>query len=73
MKNFHKIFQHWKFDRIYNTKTKLKPKNIWLWVFGSNKPAIALYKKSGFKEFARYPKWVLHKGRYVDYIIMKLW
>ena len=21
MKNFHKIFQHWKFDRIYNTRT----------------------------------------------------
>lgn len=49
-----------------------KPRNIYLSVFEGNKPAISLYRKLGFKEFARFPKWALHKGRYIDHIYMKL-
>ncbi|MBI5046661.1 GNAT family N-acetyltransferase [Candidatus Micrarchaeota archaeon] len=53
-------------------KKKLKPKNIYLSVYSENKPAIALYKKLGFKEFARFPNWTLHKGKYHDSIYMIL-
>jgi RimJ/RimL family protein N-acetyltransferase len=45
-------------------------KHLFLGVFGSNKKAIRLYKKYGFKEVARLPKFFLHKGKYVDDILM---
>ncbi|MBI5226965.1 GNAT family N-acetyltransferase [Candidatus Micrarchaeota archaeon] len=54
------------------SRTKLNPKNLYLTVFTTNKPAIKLYRKLGLKEFARLPKWVLQKGKYVDEIYMKL-
>lgn len=57
---------------IKTAKERLKPRNIYLWVMGPNKPARALYKKLGFKEMAVFPKWMLHKGRYIDQIFMKL-
>ncbi|NYZ74483.1 GNAT family N-acetyltransferase [Candidatus Micrarchaeota archaeon] len=50
----------------------LKPKTIFLGVLAPNKPARALYKKVGFREFAVFPKWTLHKGKYVDEVFMKL-
>ncbi|MBU0532587.1 GNAT family N-acetyltransferase [Candidatus Micrarchaeota archaeon] len=50
---------------------KPRPRNIYLSVFETNKPAYALYKKLGFKEFARLPKWLLHRGEYRDHIFMK--
>lgn len=49
-----------------------KPKNIYLSIFKPNKIAYSLYKKLGFKEFAVLPKWLLHKGKYVDHILLKL-
>ncbi len=49
-----------------------KPKNIYLSVLEPNKPAYSLYTKLGFKEFARFRRWLLHRGRYVDHIFMKL-
>jgi len=45
-------------------------KQFILGVFGNNKKAIILYKKYGFKEVARLPKFFLHKGKYVDDILM---
>ncbi len=49
-----------------------RPRNIYLSVLACNKPAYSMYKKLGFKEFARFPKWVIQRGRYVDTIYMKL-
>ncbi len=51
---------------------KPKPKNIYLSVLETNKPAYNLYRKLGFKEFAVFPGWVLHKGKYMDGIFLKL-
>lgn len=48
------------------------PKNIYLSVFATNRPAKALYRKLGFKEIAVLPKWLKHKGQYIDHIYMKL-
>ncbi|MFH1685413.1 MAG: GNAT family protein [Candidatus Micrarchaeota archaeon] len=52
--------------KIYN------PKNIVLTVFSTNKIAHNLYSKVGFREFARFPKWIKHRGKYCDMIYMKL-
>jgi len=49
-----------------------EPNNIYLSVFATNKAAASLYRKLGFKEFATLPKWLFHKGEYVDHIFMKL-
>ncbi|MDD5317943.1 MAG: GNAT family N-acetyltransferase [Candidatus ainarchaeum sp.] len=38
--------------------------------FSCNAPAIALYKKLGFRECGRIPGGVLYKGKYVDRIMM---
>lgn len=53
-------------------KKRLKPKNIYLNVLAPNKPAQGLYKKLGFKQIAVFPKWIKHKGEYVDYLFMRL-
>ncbi len=50
----------------------MKPRNIWLCAFAPNKPALTLYKKVGFREFAIFPKWMLHKGEYVDDVCLIL-
>ncbi len=50
----------------------LKPKNIFLSVLAPNKRARSLYKKLGFGEFAVFPKWLLHGGKYVDHVFMRL-
>jgi len=51
---------------------KPKPRNIYLTVFKANKPAYALYRKLGFREFAVMPDWFLHRGKYIDMIALKL-
>ena len=51
---------------------KMKPKNIFLSVFAANARAIGLYKKLGFRKFAVFPQWILHDGKYIDSILMKL-
>ena len=53
-------------------KKKLKPKNIYLSAFAENKVALNLYKKVGFKEFARFQKWMKHNGKYYDSVYMLL-
>lgn len=55
-------------------KEKLKPrlKIIDLGVFCTNKAAIGLYKKLGFKEVARSPNKFQYQGRLVDEIEMQL-
>lgn len=55
---------------IKKAKKKWKPKNIFLSVASENKPAYNLYKKIGFKEFSRFPKWIKYKNRYVDQIFL---
>jgi len=53
-------------------KKRLKPKLkiIRLGVFPPNKPALALYKKLGFKKVAKIPKHIQYKGKLIDEIIM---
>jgi len=51
-------------------RKKLKTKFIRLSVFSSNKPAVMLYKKFGFKKVARIPKQVRYKGKLIDEIVM---
>jgi len=56
------------------TKKELKPspKILKLNVFTTNKPAINLYKKLGFKKVARVPDQNQYKGKLVDeYIMLK--
>jgi ribosomal protein S18 acetylase RimI-like enzyme len=50
-----------------------KPKIIQLEVYSNNKPAIALYKKMGFKQVAKIPKGIQHKGKLVDEFVMFLY
>jgi len=57
---------------ISQSRKWLNPKNIYLSVAAPNKPAQALYGKLGFREMARFPKWMKHKGKYHDVIWMKM-
>jgi len=51
---------------------KPSPKILKLNVFTTNKPAIGLYKKLGFKKVARIPDQMQFKGKLVDeYIMLK--
>lgn len=45
---------------------------IWLCVLETNKPALGLYKKAGFRLEGRYRKAVWRSGRWVDYLIMSI-
>ncbi len=49
-----------------------KPKIIRLAVFPTNKPAISLYKKFGFKKVAKIPEQIQYRGKLIDEIIMLL-
>jgi RimJ/RimL family protein N-acetyltransferase len=57
---------------VATAKKLMKPKHIWLSVFAPNRPARALYRKLGFREFAVFPKWLLHKGKYLDHVCLIL-
>jgi len=54
-------------------KRRLKVKIIKIPVFDTNKPAIGLYKKYGFKKVGLIPKQFQYKGKLVDEIIMLLY
>ena len=56
--------------KLTKKELKPKPKIIRLSVFPTNKPAIKLYKKFGFKEVARIPKQIQYKGKLIDEIVM---
>ena len=58
--------------QLAKTELKPKPKIIKLGVFANNKPAIALYKKMGFKQVAVLPRHLEYKGNLVAEIIMYL-
>ena len=51
-------------------KKELKPKFIRLEVYPNNKPALALYRKFGFKKVAKIPKQIQYKGKLLDEIVM---
>ena len=53
-------------------KKKLKPKIIYLTAIPDNAAALTLYKKLGFVENARLPKWEKFRGKYRDSIYMRL-
>jgi len=59
--------------KLAEKELKPKPKIIRIEVFSSNIPAIALYKKMGFKEVARVPKQLQYKGKITDETIMLLY
>lgn len=56
--------------KLAKKQLRPKPKSIRLDVFSTNKPAIELYKKCGFRIVARVPKQIELKGKLVDEIIM---
>ena len=53
-------------------KRRFRPKNIHLRYIDGNKPAMSLYRKVGFREVFRMPKWVLYRGEYRDEHMMLL-
>lgn len=61
-------------ETIKLAKKQLKPhpKIIRVSVFSTNKPALNLYKKNGFKKVAKIPKQISFQGKLVDEIIMLL-
>ena len=57
--------------KMAKTELKPRPKIIELEVFEGNKPAIALYKKMGFKPVAKVPNRIQYKGKLITEIIMQ--
>ena len=53
-------------------KKRLNPKNIYLSVATPNLPALSLYRKVGFKKFARFPNWAKKNNKYFDVLYMLL-
>ncbi|MEK7665075.1 MAG: GNAT family N-acetyltransferase [Patescibacteria group bacterium] len=56
--------------KLAKKELKPKPKIIQLEVYANNAPAIALYKKMGFKIVAKVPKQVQWKGKLIDEFVM---
>jgi len=59
--------------KLAKKELRPKPKIIRLSVFSTNKPALALYKKFGFKKVAKIPKQIQYQGKLIDEIIMILY
>ena len=57
---------------IKKTREILKPRNIYLSLLAKNKTAYRLYYLVGFRQFALFPKWVKHKGKYLYEVYMLL-
>ncbi|MBN2478314.1 GNAT family N-acetyltransferase [Candidatus Micrarchaeota archaeon] len=57
---------------IEKTKEKWNPRNIYLYCAEENKPALSLYKKIGFEEFAKFPEWFKYQNKYLDVIYLIL-
>ena len=60
-------------SEVIKRSKKLGVKLVILDVFKVNKPAIALYRKLGFKKYAELPKALKHKGKYVSALSMYKW
>jgi ribosomal protein S18 acetylase RimI-like enzyme len=58
--------------KLAKGKLKPKPRILRLTVFPTNKPAMGLYKKLGFKVVAKIPKQIQYKGRLISEVIMLL-
>ncbi len=58
--------------KLAKTELKSSPKIIELGVYECNKPAIALYKKMGFKPVAKIPNRLQYKNNFITEIIMHL-
>lgn len=56
--------------KLAEKELKPKPKIIQLEVFANNKPAIALYRKMGFKQVAKLPKQIHYKEKFIDALVM---
>lgn len=56
--------------KLAKKELKPRPKIIRLGVFPTNKPAIRLYRKFGFKKVAKIPKQFQYKGKLFEEIIM---
>jgi len=56
--------------KLAKEKLRPKPKIIRLSVFPTNKIALSLYKKFGFKKVSRIPDQIKYKGKLIDEIIM---
>lgn len=59
--------------KLSKKELKPKPKMIRLSVFLNNKPAIALYKKYGFKIVSEIPNQIRYKGKLISELIMLLY
>jgi len=58
--------------RLAKKQLKPTPKIFRLEVLENNKPAIALYKKNGFKIVAKLPKHIQYKGKLIgEYVMMR--
>ncbi|KPJ55568.1 hypothetical protein AMJ49_06855 [Parcubacteria bacterium DG_74_2] len=58
--------------KLARRQLKPRPKIIRTSVFSTNKPALNLYKKNGFKKVAKIPKQIWFQEKLVDEIIMLL-
>jgi ribosomal protein S18 acetylase RimI-like enzyme len=59
--------------KLAKKELRPRPKFVRLFVFPTNKPALKLYKKFGFKKVAKIPKQIQYKGKLIDEIIMILY
>jgi RimJ/RimL family protein N-acetyltransferase len=71
----HQDYQKQQYGRILMESTLKLAENIgkekvWLHVYANNKPALALYRKFGFKEEGRFRREELKEGKYRDVISM---
>jgi len=58
--------------KLAKKELKPMPKIVQLEVYENNKPAIALYKKMGFKTVGKIPKQIQYKGKLIaEYIMIK--
>ncbi|MCX6721629.1 MAG: GNAT family N-acetyltransferase [Candidatus Staskawiczbacteria bacterium] len=58
--------------KLAKKQLKVKPKIFQLEVYENNKPAIALYKKMGFKIVGKVPKQIQYGGKLIgEYIMIK--
>jgi len=58
--------------KLAKKELKTKPKIIRLNALSTNKPALGLYKKIGFKKVAEIPRQIQYKGKLVSEVIMLL-
>ena len=59
-----------KIIKLAKKELKPKPKVIRLDALSTNKPAISLYKKNGFKIVGKIPKQIQYKEKFISEVIM---